>query len=214
MTDTPFPQFDSDAQRDTPHEKPKTSDRQLDGDSPVEDAPPEASPQSELERLQAELEHANDRILRTQAELENFRKRQFREMADQRRYAQLPLLRDVLPVVDNLDRAIQAAEGSDNAASLLEGVKLVASQLASVFQQHHCLPIQAETAAFDPHLHEAISQVPSDTHPEGTVVHVSRVGYRLHDRVVRASQVVVSTGTPAAGDVPVAAAEGEQEGQG
>lgn len=143
--------------------------------------------------LEDELAAAQNRVLRLQAELENVRKRSRRELEEQRRYAGLPLMRDLLAVVDNLQRAIAAAEQNHNASSLLEGVKMVAEQLGSVLMQHHCEPIVAEGAPFDPHLHEAIAQQPSTEHEPGTVSHVTQVGYRLHDRVVRPSQVIVAS---------------------
>lgn len=142
--------------------------------------------------LQADLQRAQDRFLRLQAELENYRKRAAREMQDVRRYAGLPLMRDVLPVLDNMDRAIAAAEKTHDAASLLEGVKMVAQQLTDVLQRHDCVKINALHEPFDPHLHEAILQQPSGDHPPGTVVGETQTGYQLHDRVVRPSQVIVS----------------------
>jgi molecular chaperone GrpE len=147
---------------------------------------------SPLESLRAELHAANDRALRMQAELDNYRKRAARELQEERRYANLPLMRDLVPVLDNLDRAIGAAEKQPDGASLLEGVKLVARQFEEVLGRHHCVRIQAHNEPFDPHLHEAVSQQPSDEHPAGTVLLVTQAGYQLHDRVVRPSQVIVS----------------------
>lgn len=153
---------------------------------------------SEFAKLEAALREANDRNLRTQAELENFRKRARRELEEEKRYAALPLMRDVLQVVDNLQRAIEAAEKSQSGAALLEGVKMVAVQLASVLEQHHCRTIPAAGAAFDPQWHEAIGQMPSADVAAGHVALVARSGYTLHDRVVRPAQVLVSLGAPAA----------------
>lgn len=150
--------------------------------------------------LQAQLEEAHDRQLRLQAELENVRKRMLRTVEEERRYACLPLMRDVLPVVDNLQRAIQAAEQHENATALLEGVKLVAAQLDSVLQRHHCAPIEAHGAVFDPHLHEAIAQLPSDDHEPGHVCLVTQTGYQLHDRVIRPAQVIVAAPRAAASE--------------
>ena len=99
---------------------------------------------------QAQLDEARDRNLRAQAELENFRKRMLRTVEDERRYASLPLMRDLLPVVDNLQRAIQAAEQHENATALLEGVKLVASQMDAVLRRHHCAPIVAAGSRLRP----------------------------------------------------------------
>jgi molecular chaperone GrpE len=154
--------------------------------------------------LEAQLQEANERALRSHAELENFRKRSQRELADERRYAVVPLVRELLPVVDNLQRAIaasqtrSASEGSgsadDGQASLLAGVQLVLSQLEAILKAHQCVPIEAVGAPFDPNFHEAIGQEPSDEHPAGTVSRAFQAGYKLHDRVIRPAQVFVSTG--------------------
>ncbi|MHB0959053.1 MAG: nucleotide exchange factor GrpE [Pirellulaceae bacterium] len=156
------------------------------------DDPGGIDPTAELVLRQSELDEMRQKNVRLQAELENFRKRIMRSMDEERRYASLPLLRDLLPVVDNLQRAITAAEQHENASGLLAGVKMVADQLASILQRHHCEPIVAEGAPFDPHLHEAIAQHPSSDHAPGHVSLVTQVGYQLHDRVVRPAQVIVT----------------------
>jgi molecular chaperone GrpE len=150
----------------------------------------------ELEQLRRQAADAQDRFLRSQAELENTRKRLRREMDDERRYAELSLLADLLPVIDNVNRAVEAAEKNADAATLLAGVKMVRQQLNSVLEKHHCQPIRAEGQPFDPAVHEAIMQQPNDEHPENTVTAVGLPGYKLHDRVVRPAQVVVSTRNP------------------
>ncbi len=147
---------------------------------------PEAEPQDPLAE-------ANDRVLRTQAELENYRRRARRELEDQARYAAMPLLRDLMPVLDNMERAIEAAEKAEETGSLLDGFKMVKQQLETILQQQQCTVIDAHGKPFDPNLHEAISQQPSDEHPPGTVMLVAQTGYQLRDRVVRPSQVIVST---------------------
>jgi molecular chaperone GrpE len=144
-------------------------------------------------RLRAELDEAKQRAMRFQAELDNYRKRAARETEDRLRYANIALMRDLLPVLDNIQRAIEAAEKSTDGSGLLEGVKLVAQQLQGVLQRHHCVKIDALGAQFDPHLHHAIFQQPSETHPPNTVITVTQDGYQLHDRVVRHSQVIVSS---------------------
>ena len=147
--------------------------------------------------LEAQLQEANERALRTQAELENYRKRTQREMADEAKYAEMRIVRDLLPVVDNLQRAIEASQAksaSEGSAGLLEGVKLVAAQLEAVLKQHHCVPIEAVGQPFDPNLHQAIAQEPSNQYPAGAVTRSAQVGYKLHDRVIRPAQVFVSTG--------------------
>ncbi|MEX0818901.1 MAG: nucleotide exchange factor GrpE [Pirellulaceae bacterium] len=149
-----------------------------------------------IESLQAQLEQANERILRGQAELENFRKRARRDMEEHRQYAILPLVADLLPAFDNLDRAVEAAEQNENATGLLEGVKMVASHIHSVLQQYNCRRVASIGSEFDPNIHEAIAQEPSEQIPAGCITRELRVGYQLHDRVIRPSQVMVSTGPP------------------
>ena len=144
--------------------------------------------------LEAELVAEKDRTLRLHAEMENLRNRTAREIADQRRYAPLPVVRDLLPVLDNIDRAIDAAQQSGDATSLLEGFQLVRQQLLGVLERHHCRPIDAVGKPFDPQIHEALLQQPSDQQPAGHVLQVTQAGYMLHDRVVRPSQVIVSSG--------------------
>lgn len=146
------------------------------------------------ERFRSELDEANRRVLMAQAEIENSRKRMRRDYEDQLKYASLPLLRDTLAVLDNLRRALDASKSTDSAAAVADGVAIVAKQLEDVVAKHHCRPIPAEGELFDPNFHEAISQMPSPTVPEGVIAHVAVVGYQLHDRVVRPSQVIVSTG--------------------
>ena len=131
--------------------------------------------------------------MRVHAELDNYRKRAARELDEHRRYANLSLLRDLLPVLDNVDRAIEAADKNADAAALLEGVKMVSQQLGDVLKRHHCTPIEALHAPFDPNVHHAVMQQPSEEYPANTVLMVTQNGYQLHDRVVRPSQVIVST---------------------
>jgi molecular chaperone GrpE len=155
------------------------------------DAAFEAS-EEQISKLRADLEDASDRVLRAQAELDNYRKRARRELEDERRYASMPLLRDLLPVVDNIQRAIDAAEKSPQASGLLDGIKLVAQSLVSVLAKHDCKKIEALGQAFDPAFHEAISQQPSAEYEPNTVTLVAQDGYTLYDRVVRPAQVIVS----------------------
>jgi molecular chaperone GrpE len=145
-------------------------------------------------KLEGELREANERAVRAQAELDNFRKRSRREAEEERRYAALPLIRDLLSVMDNLDRALEAAEKSQQASGLVEGVKMVAIQFTTYLEQHGCRKIPAIGLPFDPHQHEAIAQEPSSELAAGYVTRIARNGYQLHDRVVRPAQVLVSTG--------------------
>jgi molecular chaperone GrpE len=148
-----------------------------------------------LDQLRNDLEETKDRVLRSQAELENYRKRAAREIEDHRRHANISLIRDLLPVIDNIERAMLAAETTQDVNKLLEGVRLVAQQFEAALEKHHCVRIGALHQPFDPHLHQAILQQPTDEFPPGTVVTVSQPGFKLYDRVVRPSQVIVSSAT-------------------
>ncbi len=170
----------------------------------------------QIDQLREEIEAAKDRELRALAELDNYRKRIARQLDEERRYAGLPLMRDMLPVLDNLKRAVDAAEKTHDAASLLEGVKLVLKQFYSVLERHHCRPIESLHGPFDPNVHQAVLQQPSEEFPENTVLHEVLPGFRLHERVVRPSQVVVSAGGRAWQAVPAeqGADKASQDGSG
>ena len=149
---------------------------------------------SKLETKTGEAEENYDRLLRVSAEFENYKKRTAREMADFKKYANQSLLRELLPVIDNLDLAIKAAaEASDNTdACLLDGVELTRKEILKVFENFHVEPIDALGKPFDPNFHEAVMREESDEHPENTVVNELQKGYLMHDRLLRPSMVVVA----------------------
>ena len=147
-----------------------------------------------MDSAENELAAEKDRVLRLQAEMENLRNRTTREINEERRYASISVMRDLLPVIDNMDRAIEASGQTDEAASLLEGFKLVRQQLVSLLEQHNCKRIEDVGHPFDPQYHEAILQQPSEEQPNGHILMVTEVGYLLHDRVVRPSKVIISSG--------------------
>ena len=155
-------------------------------------AGPEQAPT--IESLQAELAEAEKRVLMAHADLENFRRRNRREMQDQLRYASLGLMTEILESVDNLQRAIESYEQEPNGDGLVEGVKLVAQQINSTLESNGCKKIEAVGHPFDPHFHQALQMQPSDEYDANMVMTDLRAGFQLHDRVVRPSQVFVSTG--------------------
>lgn len=159
--------------------------------------------EDELSALKRELAEAKDKTLRTFAELENFRKRSARTLQDELKYANMSLIRDMLPVMDNLLRAIEAAqkqaesgELTEQGKALLDGVKMVVEQFNTVLGKHNCTPIEAVNQPFDPNFHQAITQMPSADVEPNTVIMETQKGYVLHDRVVRPSQVIVSCEPP------------------
>jgi molecular chaperone GrpE len=139
-----------------------------------------------------QLRDAEDRVLRTQAELENFRKRSRREYEDAQRYREMDLLRDLIPVLDTVLRAVDASEKTTDVESLRSGFRMTAQQIEKLLDSHGCKTIEADGQPFDPNVHDAIlQQVVPDAKP-GTIVGVASRGYRLHDRVVRPAQVIVA----------------------
>lgn len=144
------------------------------------------------EQLPQLLKDAEDRLLRTQAELENFRKRSRREYEDAQKYREIDLLRDLLPVLDNVLRAIEASEKTADVESLKSGFRMTAQQIEKLIESHGCKTIETDGQAFDPAIHEAILQQSVPDAKPGTIVGTASRGYRLHDRVVRPAQVIVA----------------------
>src|SRR5688572_23469973 len=187
-------------QPDDPRTEP---DRDLAADAsgdviPVEVVPPQDgagqgddSLETRLATLEKEKKENWDRYLRAAADLENFRKRQRREVEDARFEAKSKVLKEMLPVVDNLERAIEHATQQAGTNPIVEGVQLVLRQFLSAFERLEVTPIEAAGQPFDPNLHEAISQIESDATP-GTVVQVLQRGYRSPERLLRPALVVVA----------------------
>lgn len=148
--------------------------------------------EQERARLETELKAEHERFLRERADLENSKKRAAREREETLRYGTEGLVRDLLPVVDNLERALQHAESGGHGGPLTEGVRLVLDSLRRVMESHGVNQIQALGEPFDPARHEAMEQIESDEHDANTVVREHQRGYTLHDRLVRASLVGVS----------------------
>lgn len=160
----------------------------------------ETRPVSELEALRSRAEAAEqqrDEYLtlakQARAEFENFQKRFQRDLAVERQYAQTPLAGDLLGPMDNLERAIDAAEKAGDKGALAQGIGMVRNQLLDVLRRHGVKPIEAQGQPFDPNLHQAVMQQPSAEVPPQTVLTVLERGYTIHDRVLRPARVIVST---------------------
>jgi len=156
--------------------------------------PTSETPEQLIDELEQQVVELRGRELKAQAELENFRRRITRDVETQLRYAALPMVNDLLEVVDNLHRATESVSGGANADGVVAGVRLVQQQFANVLAKHHCKPIAGLGKPFDPNVHQAIAQQPSDQYPAGTVMMETSLGYMMHDRVIRPSMVIVSTG--------------------
>lgn len=143
--------------------------------------------------LTAENREVQDRYVRTLADFENFRKRSEREKSDFYKYALSGLLKELLPVLDNFDRALEHAEEGDD---FHKGVLLVYKQLFGILQKYGLRPIEQSGVPFDPKIHEAVVREENSSVPSHTVVAVLQKGYFLHDRVLRPAMVKVAVGGP------------------
>jgi molecular chaperone GrpE len=165
-----------------------------DGETPAEDeANAEAPPVDCAAELEGEVVALTDQLLRGRAEFDNYRKRVARDNERVRKLAAQGVITDLLPIVDNLDLALQHKD--DATGGLWEGVEMVSRQLTEIMAAWGLEAIVAEGAPFDPNVHEAVAQVPSEELSEGQVVQEFQRGYRMGDQVLRPSKVTVSSGS-------------------
>ena len=169
------------------------------GESIPEETAPQ-TPEEKLEKAEAEAKEAYDRFLRASAELENYKKRTQKEMADFRKYANASLLKELLIVVDNLERAIESSNGSNEEGQLSAGLDLTLRELLKVFKTFHVSPIEALGEPFDPCYHQAMMQQETTDQPENIVLNELQKGYMIHDRLLRPAMVVVSTSPAGSGN--------------
>lgn len=165
-----------------------------DARSPAEstsDTGPATAP-SELDDLRAQVAEKQDRLLRALAEADNIRRRAQRDRDDYVRYANESLMRELIPVLDNLDRALAAARADGSASSLREGVELIQREMLKVLEQAGLTRYSALGATFDPTRHEAVARVVSPDATPNTVIDETLPGYLLHNRVLRAALVSVA----------------------
>jgi molecular chaperone GrpE len=150
--------------------------------------------QEKLESAEEDAKQAYDRFLRVSAEFENYKKRSTREMDEFRKFANQTLIKDLLPVVDNLELALKSSNGSESAnRQVLDGVDLTLKEILKIFESYHVKPIECLGKPFDPAFHEAVMREETDDHPENTITNELQKGYLIHDRLVRPSMVVVAT---------------------
>lgn len=146
----------------------------------------------DLRKRAAEREEYLDLARRTQAEFQNYQRRAARERDQERQYFASGFTLDLLPVLDNLERATAAAKDAGETGPLVQGVNLVLTQFLEMLKKYGVTPIDAQGKPFDPNLHEALTQQPSRDHPPNTVLHVVERGFMIHERVLRPAKVVVS----------------------
>lgn len=161
-------------------------------------APEEAAALDPVTQLEQEVARWKDLAYRSQAELDNFRKRSAREAQDTRAYANASLLISLFPILDNFDMGLEAARAESEKSMIFMGMSMVSRQLQDFLRESGVQEIESQGKTFDPNLHEAVSQEASASVPEGTVIRVTRRGYKLKDRLLRAASVIVSSGPAAA----------------
>jgi len=148
--------------------------------------------EAELEAARAEARQNHERWLRERADLENLRKRAAREKADLAKFGNEQVLKDLLPVVDNLERAIEHARGGGNGQPLVDGVALVLKSIQGLLERHGVTRVETKGTRFDPAHHEAMAHVESAEHEPNSVVEEHQAGYRLNDRLIRPALVTVA----------------------
>jgi molecular chaperone GrpE len=167
--------------------KPETSEKS--------DSAEAAAPEDESDNLQADLDRFRDLALRSQADFENYKKRSAREKEEAIKYANSTLLERLIAIVDNFELGLDAARAEGEKSPVFSGMSMVLKQLMDFLADSGLEPIDATGAKFDPNLHEAIAHEPSGEVPEGTVIRQTRRGYKMKDRLLRPSSVVVSSGS-------------------
>src|SRR6056297_1123599 len=150
---------------------------------------------SELDQVRQAAADEHDRLLRLSAEFENYKKRADRQVEEFKKYATESLLKELLTVVDNLERAICSTDvdkGVASEACVIEGVEMTLSEILKILKKFNVTPIEAKGKPFDPVYHEAMMQEETDEYPENTVINELQKGYLIHDRLLRPAMVVVS----------------------
>jgi molecular chaperone GrpE len=151
-----------------------------------------AAKDEKIKELEQKLEEANNRFLRTQADLDNYRRRSKQEREVAEKYRSQSLIEDLLPVLDNFQRALAVDADNDGAKSIVTGMEMVYRQLLEAMKKEGLEELEAEGKEFDPHYHQAVMQVEDDNFESNFVVEELQKGYRLKDRVIRPAMVKVN----------------------
>jgi molecular chaperone GrpE len=184
------------------HDDAPRPDRTIDDESDREsEAGARARLEAELTAAREEAERYRERWVRERADFENLKKRAERERSEAVRFGTERLVSDLLGVVDDLERAIRAAEEGPGGGALLDGVRLVVKSLLDVLARHGVTRVEAHGQTFDPTHHEAVAHLESDVHGAGMVIEEHRGGFRLNDRLLRPALVSVSKGPSAGGEL-------------
>ena len=196
-TDESIPEeLDSDATEESNDDRQSQSDapEESKGQSEVEEGQADAADSSAQDDTSEELTKVKDQLLRTVAEMENVRRRAQRDVENAHKFAVEKLLSDLLPVVDSLEKAEEAAKNTDNSDSMAEGISLSLKLFVSTLERSGIAIVDPLGEPFDPQLHEAMAMVPNPDAEPNSVMDVMQRGYTLNGRLVRAAKVVVVKG--------------------
>jgi molecular chaperone GrpE len=180
----------------------ESADSAADRQGPADAATSEQPPDDPLAAAKAEASKIRDQLLRTAADYDNFRKRTRRELEDAQRRGRESVIKDLLPVFDNLERAALHADGAQDVKAVADGLRIVLKQFNDTLDRMGVKRVPTVGSAFDPNVHEAIQHLESHEHPAGVVLNEVQPGYSMGDRLVRAALVVVSKGPPAGDPLP------------
>ena len=183
-----------------PEEQPETvenaeqAEEQETENNPAEDVEksPEEQLQDEIDKARGEAKAHQEQYLRTLADMENLRKRTQREKEELAKFANENILREILPVIDNLERAVEHAEQAESSDGLLEGVQMTLIQFSQVLDRFGVKPVEALGQPFDPNLHQAMGQMETAEYPANSVAQQMQKGYQLNERLLRPSLVIVA----------------------
>jgi molecular chaperone GrpE len=179
-------------QEEVVHQEEQANEEKSKGDEPSNQQNPLALAQEKIQELEAKLEEAENRILRLQADFENFRRRTRLDREAAEKYRAQSLVTDILPVLDNFERALKVEADDEKSKSILQGMEMIYRQLLDALKKEGVEAIDCVGMQFDPHLHHAVMQVEDSEYESNIVVEELQKGYKLKDRVIRPSMVKVS----------------------
>lgn len=180
--------------------KDKKKRGDIDREAKTEPADPIKELEAKLETAEQEAKENYDRFLRVSAEFENYKKRSTREMSEFRKFSNESLIKEMLSVVDNLERALDSQSNKQARTGLVEGVAMTLKEILNIFEKFSVKPVESLGKPFDPAFHQAVMQEETDGHPENIVTNEMQKGYMMHDRLIRPAMVVVSTSKEKTGD--------------
>ena len=193
---------EQDETKDVPAAGSEALETPASGEPGVPSAEGAAAPAEAADELQADIAAVNDRLLRLQADFDNYRKRTARERAEIHARSLEGFMAELLPVLDHFELGLATASKQGLDEAVRQGLHLVLDQFRGVLGKFGLAPMNTVGHPFDPHVQESVAMIPSADHPRDTVVEETRRGYMLAGRLLRAAQVVVSSGPPEAPEAP------------